>query len=342
MSAPWLAVAVAAVIPPLVLLASYAYRSLRRGSFEVVDTIKKTQADVSINQEMLTDDVHRLSGRIEELNSFMPYFIRASDDLEGVAENLRRTLASFRQLSDDQLANLAPQDPAQYSHSIKTPLSAIESAIADAEDYVSRTDSARVGSESNLTELVLGSLAGAQRAIQAIKDILQSGAGLIGGEKPEEFSISQVARQAERMSRAATKAATPVSYSDLDSLAPVRFQKSSLLIPLTVLLENAFEAATQPGDKIEIGGIYDQEANKVHLIVTNTGLPIPGSLQEILFHEQASTKGGPGRGMGLLVAQEWLTRAGGQMTLVESNDSHSCFMLTFNPMDERRLGNAGG
>ena len=350
-SADWFTIAGAAAgFVGVVFSIYYAYRNLRESSYRQLSLLRENQKSESRQQDILTSDISRLSDRLESVISFLPSIFSAADELERVSMQLRMTLSSFDEVSNDirhRPPSRLPSPPptvalsksayqhaaAQYSHSIKTPLSAIESAIADAEVYISRRHSSEVDSADSLHDLVKGSLAGARRAIQAIKDILQTGAGLVGAEKPEELSVSQVVHQAERMSRAATKSTTPVNY-ELDELLSVRFQKSSVLIPLTLLLENAFEAAKRPDDSIKISGGYEEPTNVVRIIVTNTGPSIPADLRTKLFHEQVSTKKGPGRGTGLLVAQEWLSHVDGHIDLIGSVQDQTDFQLTFRPNQE--------
>lgn len=324
----------------------FNYTTLRYNSERQRQLLKQAQYEDRRRLEFMTADLAKLLERFDSLSSFLPHLMDASGDLENTSLQLRRMLEYL----NDQLARSdipqaskptksissfkTPSAPgsayehaaAQYAHSIKTPLSAIESAIADAEAYIRRSLPPDAEAE-NLLSLVTASLLGARRAIEAIKAILETGAGLVATEEVADLFISELAHQAERMSRAATRSSTPTTYHALNELPRFRLQKANILVVLTILMENAFEAATRPSDLVEISGRYDLESHELTISVANAGPKVPSGLKDRLFHEQVSTKGGPGRGTGLLVAQEWIEQVGGQVVLAYSNDERTCFEI---------------
>lgn len=103
----------------------------------------------------------------------------------------------------------------------------------------------------------------------------------------------------------------------------------NLLLSIIQILENAFESLG-PNGKIEIAGSYNKLNGEVEILISNNGAPIPSKVQSKIFEPGFSTKGSS-RGLGLSIAKRCLETVNGQVELVQSNNTRTCFKILFKP-----------
>ncbi|KAB2944357.1 MAG: Adaptive-response sensory-kinase SasA [Candidatus Methanoperedens nitroreducens] len=233
---------------------------------------------------------------------------------------------SEKSLNSDKLLSVYREVSSEFSHSIKTPLASIELAIVNLNEKIYGLNQENKDKDEN-SEIFISLLENASISLDYIKGILKRGAGFFPGE-PERFSIQSVIRKSIRITREATNNKAEVSLS-LDNIPQIKYYRLNLLLSIIQILENAFESLG-PNGKIEIAGSYNKLNGEVEILISNNGAPIPSKVQSKIFEPGFSTKGSS-RGLGLSIAKRCLETVNGQVELVQSNNTRTCFKILFKP-----------
>jgi signal transduction histidine kinase len=297
--------------------------------------------------------LRRLIDEFESLRSFQAYtddnlrhqgqsgisvrYLRSiSDDVEQLSEYVREEFArlagdyhlsqtSVREVDD--LLDSYRRMSLEFSHSIKTPLATIETALS-----ALSSDSIESGSQVDSLApdrkvLILHSLENAQVAIASVKDIVRTGAGFLPDD-PSSFTLSDLCQKAIRMTRDLNGLGTPINVH-INEQFDIKFYQLNLLIALIQLIENALEC---PSSRPEISLRAMTDGAKVMLDVANAGPGISLDLQERVFEAEFSTKGA-GRGMGLYLARECMRRVGGDLDLKHTSESETVYRISFTQIE---------
>ncbi|HNP06309.1 MAG TPA: HAMP domain-containing sensor histidine kinase [Cyclobacteriaceae bacterium] len=116
---------------------------------------------------------------------------------------------------------------------------------------------------------------------------------------------------------------------NVDQSAFVRVDEDMIRIALRNLISNAIKFARN-GTKIQLE-VSRNENNRVHVLVTNRGNPIPSDLKEKLFtYQMPSTpdsRGEKGAGLGLAISAFFVRLNGGDIYLAPSEDGATAFCM---------------
>lgn len=299
--------------------------------------------------EKMTADLERMLSfqkRLEESRSKESDEIRiAIRDLEETKREITQSIEnscnalselsastkSKETISSDRVLSIYKEVSSEFSHSIKTPLASIESAISNLNERLPDLLKESKATPDGSSEVLLSFLENASLSLDYIKKILQRGAGFFPGEA-EKFSIEPIIRKAIRITREATK--SPIEVSVSLGVPEVKYYWLNLLIPIIQVLENAFEAldVSDNNGKIDILCRYNNAGDGVEILISNNGEPIPSNIQSNIFEPTFSTKGEQ-RGAGLAIAKRCLETVNGKIELVQSDDEKTIFRILFTPLE---------
>jgi signal transduction histidine kinase len=334
----------------LVLIAFFIFRYLLKGFRYRPSPFREKEDSERSRYEMLklidlVQSLKSFQARWEESLERQPYELRHTvASLESLRHELRIMLAEMTTTlsklsaptkstgvpSHEKVLSIYQQVSSEFSHSIKTPLASIESAISNLNEHLPDMLQGQQEMDDKTSSLLLSFLENATISLDHIKDILRRGAGFFPGEA-ERISVPVFVHKAIRMAKEVTKSKTEVAIS-LDGVPEIKYYSLNLLISLIQILVNAFEA-TESSGSIQVTGRYEKTTGVVQVDISNTGSPIPVDDQPKLFQESFSTKES-GRGSGLLIARHCLQIVGGDIKLVESTDSVTTFRISFKTQDK--------
>jgi signal transduction histidine kinase len=291
---------------------------------EDTERLKRSQYEFREMTEVITNRMmHQLERFSQKMNSDIRKNLEISESAlsqiaaisVGREEKVGKTLISvYRQISSE------------YSHSIKSPLAAIDVAISNLKKILPDLLSGEKPKiELENADAMVSLLENATTAIDCIKEIIRSGAGFLPNEATV-FDLETLFRKALRITREATgsRANTKIIMGDIKE---VNYFRLNLLITLLQVLENAFEAVPKDGN-IKLTASCNQ-GNEVQILIENDGPPIDRDKYKKLFDEAYSTKG-PNRGLGLAVAKKCIEAANGNISLVKSEPIATTFKIIFN------------
>lgn len=195
----------------------------------------------------------------------------------------------------------------EFAHSIKSPLSAAENSLALVRsDVESILSAARVAEP--LAASVQADLLRLGRAITQMRKIVTDHPLLV--DRVKEFDLREVVDTARGMAEEATRR-KPAFRLNAPAHYRVTFHELALLVALLVLLENAIEASDNHGE-VTVEVKRADSNGRTEVLVSNTGRPVPESVEQTLFQPIESAKG-EGHGMGLVLARNVMRRFGGDV-----------------------------
>jgi signal transduction histidine kinase len=116
---------------------------------------------------------------------------------------------------------------------------------------------------------------------------------------------------------------------NVDQSAFVKVDEDMIRIALRNLISNAIKFAKN-GTKIQLE-VSKNTSNRVQVLVTNYGNPIPPDLKEKLFTYQmpstSDTKGEKGAGLGLAISAYFVKLNGGDIYLAPSEEGSTVFCM---------------
>lgn len=298
--------------------------------------------------------VHMLARQQDTIDSFQSFQVQLQESSEGgspmvldaingqireINNRLSEALTSRQIRSTEDTTSTPPpvtdrvdfitvyeQVASEFAHQIRTPLGSVKIGVANLSERLPLIirDGQSISHESS--QILIDLLQNAIDSIEYMEAVLQRGAGFIRGDQ-QVFRVQDVVRRALRMTRDATRSTATVHLS-VDEVPSVRFYWLNLLIALTQVLENAFQAAGPDGN-IGIAGRFNESTANVEIDVVNSGQPVPEDAHAKLFEGGFSTKE-QGRGLGLAIAFRSLQAADGNLELVHSTEQSTMFRISFN------------
>jgi len=269
-----------------------------------------------------------------EIKKSISYLITLQEKLKIDVDSQKKALTDFadisknrENLSHDQIISIYKQVSSEYTHSINSPLSAVDTAVKNLKAKLP-TIIAAYDSEKE-AKIFVDLIENADIAVNTIHAILDRGAGFFPGEA-EIFSIDDLVRKAVRMTRERAESKATVSV-DL-KIPHLKYHWLNLLIAVIQILENAFEAINENG-LISISGKFIETDNLVRLKISNNGEPIQNNCFENLFSRNFTTKG-HGRGTGLSIAKRCIETVDGKVSLVKSDGEMTVFEIVFSPIGD--------
>ncbi|WP_164551830.1 sensor histidine kinase [Streptomyces sp. WAC 01529] len=113
-----------------------------------------------------------------------------------------------------------------------------------------------------------------------------------------------------------------------DGVLPASLSSRDLVTVLGNLIDNAVDAAQgSPAARVTVTARADEKS--LLLRVSDTGPGVDPALREAVFERGWSTKAATGRGLGLALVDQTVTRNGGVLTLRESEKGGAHFEVTF-------------
>jgi signal transduction histidine kinase len=251
----------------------------------------------------------QIISKIEKLNS------QLSTQLEKTEQLLSLQQKPFP--NEEFAKDLAKKISSEYSHSIKTPLSSVSTAISNLSNNIIPIIKSNKDNIKD-SEVLISMLENAKTSIEYIYKIIERGAGFLPG-KIEEFKLNDTIRKAIRINREAS-GINPKIELKLTEFKEFKLNWFSVFISLIQVLENAFEAIKEVKDGvIEIETKQIDSTNSVEIIISNNGKQIKKADLDKIFLQDFSTKG-VGRGLGLSIAQRNLDEIKGKIELIESKE----------------------
>jgi signal transduction histidine kinase len=123
---------------------------------------------------------------------------------------------------------------------------------------------------------------------------------------------------------------------NVDQSAVVKVDEDMIRIALRNLISNAIKFAKN-GTKIQLE-VSKNASNRVQVLVTNYGSPIPPDLKEKLFTYQmpstSDTKGEKGAGLGLAISAYFIKLNGGNIYLAHSEEGSTAFCMELPEVSE--------
>lgn len=213
----------------------------------------------------------------------------------------------------------------EFSHSIKTPLSAVGiavKAISEKIEILNECD------EAERHEIILNFkmlLENALVSLETIKKIL-NGCGGFSPTNSQRLLLSSIIPKIVRISKDSTKSKCKVFIS-VDEVPEFKSNWLNVFLPIMQVVENAFEAVNENGN-VSIKGTFHNGI--IELLISDDGTPIPEEIKEKIFDNGFSSKGEK-RGLGLQIAAKCLESIGGEISLVNSNKDETTFCIKFKP-----------
>ncbi len=255
--------------------------------------------------------------RIEKLNS------QVSSQLEKTEKLISLQQKPFPK--EEFAHDLAKKISSEYSHSIKTPLSSVNTAISN----LSKSILPIIKSNKDIikdSDVLVSMLENAETSIDYIYKIIERGAGFLPG-KVEEFKLNDTIRKAIRIIREASGISPKIDLN-LAEIKEFKLNWFSVFISLIQTLENSFEAIKDVKDScIKIQTELKKETNTIEITISNNGKRIKKTDFDKIFLPDFSTKGA-GRGLGLCIAKRNIEEIQGKIELVDSSDLTS-FRIVF-------------
>jgi signal transduction histidine kinase len=168
-------------------------------------------------------------------------------------------------------------------------------------------------------------LEGAHSSLDAIKKILENGAGFLP-TTTTRLSLNSMISKIIRISQDSTQTKCKVITS-LDGVPDFEANWLYVFLPILHVVENSFEAVDDNGS-ININGVFHDGI--IELRISNDGKPIPQDIKENIFDNGFSSKGEK-RGLGLKIAKSYLESINGEISLIQSNETETVFCIKFNP-----------
>jgi signal transduction histidine kinase len=255
--------------------------------------------------------------KIEKLNS------QVSAQLEKTEKLLSLQQKPFPK--EEFAQDLAKKISSEYSHSIKTPLSSVNTAVSNLSKSILPIIKSNKDNIKD-SDVLISMLENAQTSIDYIYKIIERGAGFLPG-KVEEFKLNDTIRKAIRINREAS-GINPKIDLNLADIKEFKLNWFSVFISLIQILENSFEAIKEVKDgSIQINSVLKEATNTIEITISNNGKRIKKTDFDNIFLPEFSTKG-EGRGLGLCIAQRNIEEIQGKIELVESADLTS-FRIVF-------------
>jgi len=232
------------------------------------------------------------------------------------------------QTTEQSVLSVYQRVSSEYSHLMKSPISAIGVAITDVNSLIPEIVSGKQSADkSENANLLVASLENMTVSLECIREIISCGAGFLPTE-PTVFEIESIIRKSIRITSEATGSVTKVRTL-IKVEGEIKYYRLNLFITLMQILENAFEIVPKDGNiKVIARPTAD---GLIEIIVENDGPQISPDIMDKIFNEDCSTKG-TGRGLGLAVAKKSIESVGGKVSLMRSQPAGTAFKITFDPL----------